>query len=273
MGTVATLAALLVALAVLALSWPWAGRQALPAHLARARRAVRLAQRPRWAAALLARLGVAGADRLCQHAGRPWGLTGERLLYLQALCGLVWMAAGGAALGPGYGLALGALAGWVPRVYLSALAQQRRQRIALELPSFLDLWALLLTAGEGLEAALVEVCRSHPDWLLSAEMRRVLDRVFASGLFGDSLVEEARVTGSPDLLLVAEQVRHLASGGGVPSRELTLLADRLREQRAAAMAQAANNLAVAGVFPKLGAVVLSLAPVVATVILTALAAV
>jgi len=151
---------------------------------------------------------------------------------------------------------------------LSALAGQRRAQIALELPAFLDLWGLLVASGEGVETALVEICKRHPDWLLSAEVRRAVDRMLASGLFGESLVEEARVTGSQEFLIVAEQVRHLAEGGGVPSRELAKMAEQMREQRVAELVQSAGTMAIVGIFPKLFAIFLSLMPVVGTIILT-----
>jgi len=212
-------------------------------------------------------VGVEQLDRLCQHAGRPYGLTGITLLQYQFLFALVVIVVLGLA-----NMALGIVSGifcwFAPSLLLYSMAQQRRMQIALELPSFLDLWGLLVASGEGVETALVEICRRHPDWMLSNEVRRVLERIAASGLFGESLVQEAKVTGSLDFVGVAEQISHLADGGGVPSKELARMAEQMREQRMADMAQSAGALAVVGIFPKLGAVFLSLIPVMATIVLT-----
>jgi Flp pilus assembly protein TadB len=220
-----------------------------------------------WYEHLAQHLGADRVDRLCQYAGRPYGLTGVSLLQYQFLFALIWMAIFGAT-SLFLAVAGGLVAWFMPRVLLSSMAQQRRVQIALELPSFLDLWGLLVAAGEGVESALVEICRRHPDWMLSSEVRRALERISASGLFGESLVEEAKVTGSPDFVAVAEQISHLADGGGVPSRELGRMAEQLREQRMADLAQSAGAMAVVGIFPKLGAVFLSLIPVMATIVLT-----
>lgn len=266
----AFLAALLSALAVLALAAPLLRRRVANSRaLRRARAAVRgtWGREKTWYERLAQHLGADHADRLCQHAGRPYGLTGATLLQYQFLFAVIWMAMFGAA-----SMALALIGGvtlWLsPRLLLASMAQQRRVQIALELPSFLDLWGLLVASGEGVESALVEICRRHPDWMLSSEVRRALERISASGLFGESLVEEAKVTGSPDFVAVAEQISHLADGGGVPSKELGRMAEQMREQRMADLAQSAGAMAVVGIFPKLGAVFLSLIPVMATIVLT-----
>lgn len=212
-------------------------------------------------------VGVEQLDRLCQYAGRPYSLTGIALLQYQFLIALlvtVVLGIGNIALG-----IVGGLFSWfAPTLLLYSMAQQRRAQIALELPSFLDLWGLLVASGEGVEPALVEICRRHPDWMLTTEVRRALERIAASGLFGESLVEEAKVTGSLDFVGVAEQISYLADGGGIPSKELARMAEQMREQRMSDMTQSAGAMAVVGIFPKLGAVFLSLIPVIATIVLT-----
>lgn len=212
-------------------------------------------------------VGLAHADRLCQHAGRPYDLTGVMLLQAQFACGLAFMALF-MAVSLWFGLILGAFAWYMPRLLVSALAQQRRTQIALELPAFLDLWGLLVASGEGVETALIEISRRHPDWQLTTEIKKVRDRVAASGLFGESLIQEARGTGSPEFITVAEQVSHLVAGGGVPSRELARMAEAMREQRVAELMQSAGAMAIVGIMPKMFAIFLSLAPVLATIFLT-----
>ncbi|HLO03570.1 MAG TPA: hypothetical protein VK191_10700 [Symbiobacteriaceae bacterium] len=216
---------------------------------------------------LLERLGVSNADRLCQVAGRPYGLTGSSLLQMQTLFALLFTVLFGR-VSLLFGLLMAGASWMMPRILLSAMAQQRRAQIALELPAFLDIWGLLVAAGEGLENALVEICQRHPHWLLASEIRRALDRIAASGLFGPSLIEEAKLTGSPELLLVAEGVAYLAEGGGVPSKELAKMAEQMREARISDLVQSAGAMAIVGIFPKIGAIFLSLTPVIAAILLT-----
>lgn len=266
------MAAFFTGLAVLLLCWPFIKARSLTPQALRARRAqLNWGRKRKWYETLGPYLGLEAADKLCQHAGRPGGLTGAALLQYQWLFALLFTVLFGA-VNTFLGLVTGLLAWYMPRVLLSAMAQQRRMQIALELPAFLDLWGLLVSSGEGVEAALVEICRRHPDWLLTTEVRRAVDRMHASGLFGESLVEEAKVTGSLEFQTVAEQVRHLADGGGVPSRELARMAEQMREQRVAELVQSAGAMAVAGIFPKLFAIALSLMPVIGTIILTVMKA-
>lgn len=263
----AGLASFLAAFAVLAGFWPIIqGRRYGHPLLQRRTTHPAWGQEP-FHVRLAKKLGSEEADRLCQYAGRPYGLTGLALLQYQFLFALLCIFLFGA-VSLTFGIIGGILSWFMPRLLLSSRAQQRRMQIALELPAFLDLWGLLVASGEGVETALVEICRRHPEWQLSTEMRRALERISASGLFGESLVEEARVTGSPEFVAVAEQVRHLAEGGGLPSKELSRMAEQMREQRMADLAQSAGAMAVVGIFPKLGAVFLSLTPVIATIILT-----
>jgi len=210
---------------------------------------------------------VAEAERLCREAGRPYGLTGPGLLALQwslaAATGvLAWVA-----MGPPLGLAAAGLGWFCARLVVSAARDARHAQIMAELPVVLDLWSLLVAGGDGVESALVEISRRHPQWLLSQEIRRVLERVAASGLLGESLVAVARETGSPQFVAVAEQVRQFMDGGGAPARELARLAAAMRDERMSRMRQAAGTAAVVALVPKLGAVGLSLAPVIANILI------
>lgn len=263
------LAALCTSAAIMLICWPFCqARRINPATL-RMHRAMKRSwgREQSWLEVVGKYLGLADADRLCQYAGRPYGLTGAALLQYQFLFGLLLFALfiQASLL---FALIIGLLAWYMPRIFLSSLAHQRRMQIELELPAFLDIWGLLVASGEGVESALVEICHRHPEWQLSAEVRRALQRVSASGLFGESLVEEARVTGSAEFLAVADQVRHLTEGGGVPSRELSRMAQQMREQRLSELVQSAGTMAVMGIFPKLGAFALSLMPVFVTIGLT-----
>lgn len=218
---------------------------------------------------LLSTLGVADMDKLCRQAGRP-DLTGRKLLTYRVVLAVV-LAVFGYAVGGFFFALLLAAGGWyLVRFWIFSQAETRKKQIEFELPTFLDLWGLLTSAGESVESALVEITRRHPDWVLSGEMRLVLDRVASSGLLGESLVRGARETGCQDLIDVAEQVKQVTEGGGKPSTELARIADRLRTERMVKLAQDAAFGATVGALPKMGGMFLSLLPVIACIVLTAM---
>lgn len=256
----------LLALAVLAGFYPLLQSRKYHGALRTGKRLPQQWGQESWYSRLTKRLGVEEADRLCQYAGRPYGLTGMALLQAQFVFAILCLVLF-ATVSLAFVVVGGALAWFIPRMLLSSLAQQRRAQILLELPSFLDLWGLLVASGEGVENALVEICRRHADWQISTEVKRALERISASGLFGESLIEEAKVTGCPEFVAVAEQVSHLADGGGVPSRELSRMAEQMREQRMSDLTQNASSMAIVGILPKIGTVFLGLAPVIANIIL------
>lgn len=215
-----------------------------------------------------ASFGAVETDKLCREAGRPYNLTGQRFLIIQWFLAVSVMVVLVPLTGFLVALFLGAAAWYLARFWLRKRADARIHQIELELPTFLDLWSLIVTSGDTLEGALVEIVRHHQEWVVTTEMRLVLDRVAASGLLGESLVTGARETGCLDLITVCEQVRQLLDGGGSPSKELARAAERLRQERMAQLSQEAGVGAALGVFPKLFSIFLSLAPVLAAIILT-----
>lgn len=217
---------------------------------------------------LLASFGAVEMDKLCRQAGRPNNLTGQRFLIIQGFLAASVTVVMTPLVGLLFGLVMGAGAWYIARFWLKSKADERIRQIELELPTFLDLWSLIVTAGDSIEAALVEIVRHHQEWVVTTEMRLVLDRVAASGLLGESLVAGARETGSLDLIAVCEQVRQLIDGGGSPSKELARTAERMRQERMSQLNKAAGIGATMGIFPKLFTIFLSLAPVIATIILT-----
>lgn len=212
--------------------------------------------------------GVAAAEQLCREAGRPYGLSGHGLLALQWGLGSISAVMGWGPLGPAGAALAAALGWWAPRLAVKAARDARHATMAIELPGILDLWALLVAGGDSIESALVEITRRHPHWLVSGEMRRVLERVAASGLLAESLVTVARENGAPAMIAVAEQVRQFVDGGGAPARELARMAAVFREERVSQLRRGAAAAAVAGVLPKVASVFLGLAPVFAHIVIT-----
>jgi Flp pilus assembly protein TadB len=262
------LAAILVAFAVALIAWPGLQRRLWSSQWVALRRDFQRSQRTGGMSRLLRSIGAAEADALCRQAGRPRGLTGQTFLVVQWGLALFTALLMVPSLGPVFGLAAGAMAWYVARFWLKATAESRHKQIGLELPTFLDLWSLLVANGATVEGGLVTIVRHHPEWLLSAEMRLVLDRVAASQLLGESLTQGARETGVVELVTVAEQVRQLVDGGGAASQELSRIAQRLRDERLDQLIQSTGTAAIVGIFPKLFAVFLSLTPVIASIFIT-----
>ncbi|WP_407318712.1 type II secretion system F family protein [Isoptericola halotolerans] len=128
--------------------------------------AVRLHGRPR-----LQRL-----DAAIRRAGRPEGVTmtmfvrrEAALTLLGLLGGLLLAVEGQWMLGAALALALNV---WM-RLWLSGAAARRRQQIDAELPDFLDVLSVTVTAGLGFRQALERVCELHGG-ALASEMRTAL---------------------------------------------------------------------------------------------------
>lgn len=259
----------MVAVAVLLVCWPvwraWIVPAARRAHLMSPRAHRRLPVRA--GPGLLRRLGETGADMLCRQAGRPYGLTGARLITLQAAGAMAGLLIGTALGSAPIVVCAGVIGCLFPRAVVSGQASRRQAAIQLELPAFLDLWSLMLSAGAGVEEALAIISERHPEWVVSAEVKLALTRVAASGLLGEALVEVARDSGSKDMLGAMEQVRHALEGGGGIAQELVGIARRTREEQAVRLTESAALGGILGVFPKLGTALLSLAPMVVSILL------
>lgn len=258
------LAGLLTSLAVALLFWP---KISSVLDRNRRRRYTWTKQEETRLSKFLASIGEEEMDKLCRRAGRPRDLTGRQAITLQWTLGASLAVLGYAYGGLFYAL-IGGVGGWyLVRIWLSSQADDRIKRIELELPSFLDLWGLLISSGESIHGALHEIVKQHPYWVTSVEMQNVLDKVAASGLLGESLVEVARETGCEDLIAAAEQIRQMAGGGGSPSKELARIAERMRQERMAKLNQSAAVSATFGIIPKVFSLFLSLTPAIATLIL------
>lgn len=150
--------------------------------------------RPRGFAAVLDRIGaplvplavrlhgrarLQRLDVMIRRAGRPDGVTltmfvrrEAALVLLGLLFGLVFTLQG---LWPaGVPLAL-VLATWM-RLWLFLAENTRQQQVATELPDFLDVLSVTVTAGLGFRQALERVCELHGG-ALAAEMRTALQEM------------------------------------------------------------------------------------------------
>ncbi|GAB4084445.1 DUF5936 domain-containing protein [Myceligenerans cantabricum] len=184
-------------------------------------------------------------DVLIRRAGRPDGITLTMFVRREAALVL---------LGALFGLLLGvqgqwqialvlffALSAWM-RAWLHLEARKRQQQVDQELPDFLDVLAVTVTAGLGFRQALERVCEFHGG-ALAAEMRTAL-REMNVGSSRRKVFEalrdrtKSRAVGTfVTALLQAEEL-------GVPLAEaLTSIAADVRREHAEAVRQKAARAA------------------------------
>lgn len=118
-------------------------------------------------------------DTAIRRAGRPEGVTLTMFVRREAalvlfgfLFGLFFAVQGLWTIGVPLAVALGA---WM-RLWLYTEANRRRRQIDAELPDFLDVLSVTVTAGLGFRQALERVCEFHGG-ALAAEMRTALQEM------------------------------------------------------------------------------------------------
>ncbi|GAB2451700.1 type II secretion system F family protein [Xylanimonas ulmi] len=192
-----------------------------------------------------------GAQRLrrldvaIRRAGRPDGVTVT--VYVRRQAGFavlsVILLALFALLGqPLVGVPIAVvLTSWMP-LWLHATGRTRQQEIDRELPDFLDVLGVTVTAGLGFRQALERVCEFH-DGALAEEMRRALQEMAVGVSRREALVglrERSRSEAIASLVTALLQAEEL----GVPLVEaLAAIAKDVRRERAAAARQAAARAA------------------------------
>lgn len=186
-----------------------------------------------------------GLEETIRRAGRPEGLTLTIYLRRQAAFVVIGLAlfVVFAALGqplPGVVLLL-VLAGWM-RLWLAGAASRRQTQIDADLPDFLDVLGVTVTAGLGFRAAVERVCEFHTG-PLAEEMRTVLQEMAVGVSRRQAFVSMRARTRSEGVaafvtaLLQAEEL-------GVPlSSALESIASDVRREHAQRVRQAAAKAA------------------------------
>lgn len=194
---------------------------------------------------MLGRHRLQRLDTEIRRAGRPEGVTltmfvrrETALVLLAIVFGLVfvlqdlWIV--------GVPLAL-VLAAWM-RLWLYGEASKRRQQIDAELPDFLDVLSVTVTAGLGFRQALERVCEFHGG-ALAAEMRTALQEMNVGASRRQTFValrernRSAAVGTFVTALLQAEEL-------GVPMADaLTSIASDVRREHAENIRQRAARAA------------------------------
>ena len=184
-------------------------------------------------------------DVAIRRAGRPEGVTltafvrrEAALVALGVLFGLLFTLQGQWLLGA---ILLVALSAWM-RLWLYLAANKRQEQVDTELPDFLDVLSVTVTAGLGFRQALDRVCEYHGG-ALAAEMRTVLQEMELGTSRRQTLVALRERNRSPAVgtfvtaLLQAEEL-------GVPLADaLTSIASDVRREHAENVRQKAARAA------------------------------
>lgn len=143
-------------------------------------------------------------------------------------------------------LGLGGL--FTPEIYLSHATQRRGQLVTLALPESLDLLALTVQAGLGLEQALTEVSAEVPG-PLGEEFERVLKEQQLGRSRREALEALRLRTSSEDLARLVAALLHAEELGTPLSTTLRTQATELRRRRRARARERAGKAPVKLLFP------------------------
>lgn len=194
---------------------------------------------------MLGRQRLQRLDTAIRRAGRPEGVTltmfvrrEAALVLLGVLFGLLFTLQDLWVIGLPLALVLSA---WM-RIWLYGEANKRRQQIDTELPDFLDVLSVTVTAGLGFRQALERVCDFHGG-ALAAEMRTALQEMNVGASRRQTFValrernRSAAVGTFVTALLQAEEL-------GVPLADaLTSIASDVRREHAENIRQRAARAA------------------------------
>jgi tight adherence protein C len=165
---------------------------------------------------------AAAFRRSLDFVGAPFGLDPAGLQTLRiagaAAFGTLGVALGvliGSPLALGVALLAGAVLGfYLPVLWLDQLVRQRRAELESALPNALDVVAISMEAGLGLDRALEQLVR-HQEGPLTLLVARALREIELGRPRADALEEMAQATGVEDFVALVRSIIH-AERTGVP---------------------------------------------------------
>jgi tight adherence protein C len=176
--------------------------------------------------------------RHLDFVGAPFGLDPAGLQTLRiagaAALGTVGVALGvliGSPVAIGITLLVGAVVGfYLPVLWLDQLVRQRRGELESALPNALDVVAISMEAGLGLDRALEQLVR-HQEGPLTLLVARALREIELGRPRADALEEMAQATGIEDFVALVRSIVH-AERTGVPiARTIAAHSAQMRVKR------------------------------------------
>lgn len=199
--------------------------------------------------------------RQLDFVGNPAGLdpAGMQALRIAAAAGLGALGLGlgvliGSPVAIGIALLVGvALGFYLPVVWLDQLVRQRRAEIEATLPNALDVVAISMEAGLGLDRALEQLVR-HQEGPLTLLVARALREMELGRARADALVEMAEATGVDDFTSLVRGILH-AERTGVPiARTIAAHSAQMRVKRRLKIRTEAARASLKILLPTVGCV-------------------
>lgn len=148
------------------------------------------------------------------------------------------------------GMALSIIAGvlilsiLLPRMVLRSVAKKRRERLAGEVPLFINLLILLFEAGLNTRQALVSLVQDGPQTLpnIVAELQPILRQVEAGADLSGLLLDTGKVLSISEIDTIFGILRQVEKYGGEIREPLTDALDVIEERRSMALREQVNIL-------------------------------
>jgi tight adherence protein C len=181
---------------------------------------------------------AAAFRRSLDFVGAPFGLDPAGLQTLRiagaAAFGTLGVALGvliGSTVALAFALLAGAILGfYLPVLWLDQLVRQRRAELESALPNALDVVAISMEAGLGLDRALEQLVR-HQEGPLTLLVARALREIELGRPRAEALEEMARATGVEDFVALVRSIIH-AERTGVPiARTIAAHSAQMRVKR------------------------------------------
>jgi tight adherence protein C len=204
---------------------------------------------------------AASFRRQLDFVGDPLGLdpAGLQALRITAAAGLGALGlAFGVLIGTPFAIGVALLAGvaigfYLPVVWLDQLVRQRRVELEAVLPNALDVVAISMEAGLGLDRALEQLVR-HQEGPLTLLVARALREIELGRPRADALEEMAEATGVEDFTSLVKGILH-AERTGVPiARTIAAHSAQMRVKRRLKIRTEAARASLKILLPTVGCV-------------------
>jgi tight adherence protein C len=154
----------------------------------------------------------------------------------------------------GLALVLGVAAGfWLPVVWLDQLVRERRTELEASLPNALDVVAISMEAGLGLDRALEQLVR-HQDDSLTLLVARALREIQLGRPRAEALEDMARATGIEDFTSLVRGILYAEKTGVPIARTISAHAAQMRVKRRLKIRTEAARASLKILLPTVGCV-------------------
>jgi tight adherence protein C len=146
-----------------------------------------------------------------------------------------------------------ALGFYLPVLWLDQLVRDRRTEIEAALPNALDVVAISMEAGLGLDRAFEQLVR-HQEDTLTLLIARALREVQLGGSRAEAFIEMAEATGVEDFTSLIKGILHAERTGVPVARTISAHSAQMRAKRRLEIRTEAGRAALRILFPTVGCI-------------------